>query len=142
MLLLRSAAGQYELTGDFSAGADRTDGNPAAGQFLGNDAHRDLAEAQTAIAFRQSEGKDAEVGKLGDQVEGNIGIAAVPGVRVRRDPRIGEAAHFLTHPVERLVQAAIAKRGGAPALAQKSSDPCADCFAHSIRHKPSGAISA
>ena len=52
-------------------------------------------------------------------------------------------ASAVTHPtLVALVQAAIAKRGGAPSLAQKSSDPCADCFAHSIRHKPSGAISA
>ena len=74
---------QDQLGGDLGAGAERADADIAARQFLGDDAHRFLAEPHAAEFLRDGEAEHAEVGHLRDDVERDVAVGAVPAVRVR-----------------------------------------------------------
>ena len=98
--LLVGAAEDDQLARDFGAGAERAGADPAARQFLGDDAHHQLAETQSAIFLGDADAEGAEVGhrrhgRVGDQI-----IGEVPAMGVRNDLGIGEAAILVADRVE------------------------------------------
>ena len=99
-----------ELGGDLGPGAERADPDIAARQLLGDDAHRDLAEPHAAIGLRDGEPEHAHLGEAGDDFERNIGVGAVPALRMRDDLGVGEAPHLAADRLEGLVEAGIADR--------------------------------
>ena len=109
--LLGGAAAENEFGGDFRARAERADADIAARQFLGDHAHRLLAETHAAEIFRNGQAEDAEIGHLRDDFHRNVAVGAVPALRVADHFIVGEAAHFLADRFERLIQAAGADRG-------------------------------
>ena len=107
-LLLVGAAAEDQLRGDLVAGADRADADIAARQLLGDDAHRLLAEAEPAELLGDGEAEHAELGHLADHFERDVGVGAVPCLRVRHHLGVGELAHLLAHGVEDVVEPAVA----------------------------------
>src|SRR3546814_11985407 len=79
-----------------SPGAD-----PAARQFLGDDAHHQLAEPEAAELIGNA---DAEGAEIGHRLHRRIGAqrgGEVPAVRIRKDGGGGEWAILLAERVER-----------------------------------------
>ena len=110
LFLRLGAADEDELGGDLGPGAERTDADIAARQFLRHDAHRDLAESHAAVGLRDGEAEDAHAAKAGDDLERDIGVGAMPTLRVGDDLGVGEAAHLAADRLEGLVKARIADR--------------------------------
>ena len=108
-LRLRSAD-QDEFGCDLGACAERADPDIAARQFLGNDAHGDLAEPHAAKALGDCEAEDAEIREARDHLERDVGVGAMPVLRVGDDLRVGEATHLAADRLERLVEAGVADR--------------------------------
>jgi hypothetical protein len=121
-LLLVGAAAEDELGGDLRAGAERADADIGARQLLGDDAHRFLAEAETAELLRDRQAEHAELGHLRDDLERDVAVREVPLVRVRDDLGFREAAHLAAHRLERLVEARVADGRGAVALADRGDE--------------------
>ena len=65
-LLRVGAAEADQLAGDLRAGAERADADIGARQLLGDDAHRELAEAEPAIFLGHGQAEDAERRQLLD----------------------------------------------------------------------------
>ena len=76
------AADQDQLGGDLRARAERADADVAARQLLGDDAHRHLAEPEAAVFLGDGEAEDAELGEAADDLERDIGVGAVPVLRM------------------------------------------------------------
>ena len=110
-LLLGGAAAEDQFGGDLRARAERADADIAARQFLGDHAHGLLAEPHAAEFFRDGEPEHAELGHLRDDLERDVAVGAVPGLRVADHFAVGEFAHFLADRFQRLVEAARADRG-------------------------------
>ena len=104
------AADQDQFGGDLGAGAERADADIAARQLLGDDAHRDLAEPHAAVGLGDGEAEHAHLRKAGDDFERDIGVGAVPALRMRDDLGVGESPHLAADRLERLVEAGIADR--------------------------------
>ncbi len=110
LLLGFAASAENQFGSDLGAGADGTDGDPAARQLFGDDAHGDLAETHAAVLFRQGQGEDAEAGEFADEIQRHIAVAAMEVVGDGRHGAFGEAAHLIAHLVERIVETAVAER--------------------------------
>ena len=102
-LLLLGAAARDQLGGDLGAGAERADADIAARQFLGDDAHRLLAEPHAAVVLRDREAEHAEVRHLRDDVERDRCVGEMPAMRLRHHLAVGEFAHLLAHRHQRFV---------------------------------------
>ena len=94
-LLVFGAAAENKLGRDLGAGAETADADIAARQFLGDDAHRFLAEPHAAVILGDGEAEHAELGHLRDDIQRDVFVAQVPFLRVRHDLAVGELAHLL-----------------------------------------------
>ena len=110
LFLRLGAADENELGGDLGPGAKRADADIAARQFLRHDAHGDLAESHAAVGLGDGEAEDAHAAKAGDDLERDIGVGAMPTLRMRGNFGVGEAAHFAANGLEGLVEAGVADR--------------------------------
>ena len=108
LLLLLGAAAKDQFGGDLRAGAERADADIAARQFLGDDAHRFLAETEAAVILRNGQAEDAQLGHLRDHFERDVVVAQVPVVGVRLDFAVGKLAHLFADRAERFLETAIA----------------------------------
>ena len=91
--LLFGAAAENEFTGDFGPGAERTHGNPAARQFLGDHAHGFLGQAKAAKVFRKGEGENPEFRQFLDDLQRHVGIFQMPLVGMGGDLAGDKALH-------------------------------------------------
>ena len=104
LLLLRlGAAGADQLGRDLGTRAERADADIAARQFLGDDAHGELAHAQPTPLLGDGQAEDAEIGHLLHHRQRDQLVAQVPAMGVRRHFGIDETAELTAHLVERLV---------------------------------------
>ena len=88
LLLLRlGAAGADQLGRDLRARAERADADIAARQFLGDDAHGELAHAEPAPLLRHGQAEHAEIGHLLHHRQRDQLVAQMPAMRMRRRPR-------------------------------------------------------
>ena len=101
---------QDQLGGDLRACAERADADIAARQLLGDDAHRHLAEPHAAVASGIVRPNTPISARPRDDFERDVGVGAVPVLRVGDDLGVGEAAHFRADRLEGLVEAGIADR--------------------------------
>ncbi len=60
----------------------------------------------------KGQAEDAEPGDVGNDLHRHIGVGQVPGLRVRHDLGLGEAAHLAAHRLQHLVEAGVADRAG------------------------------
>ena len=81
LLLLLGATETNEFGGDLGAGAERAQADIAARQFLGHDAHGELAHAGTAEFLRHGQAEDAHFGEVLDDLERDEFVLQVPLMR-------------------------------------------------------------
>ena len=123
MAFLRiGAAAQDQLGGDLRAGAERSDADIGAAQFLRDDAHALLAQPQSAVFFRNRQAEDAELRHFLDNLKRDVVVLQVPFVRMRRDLGVRETAHFIADLLVSVFQSGVAKRRRALALAHQFND--------------------
>jgi hypothetical protein len=118
------AAGKDQLGGDFRARAERADADPAAREFLGDHAHRFLAEPESAEFLRNREREHAEFGHLGKDRKRDVFVLEVPALRVRHYFLICEAAHLAAHGLQRLVETRGADGRGPASDGDGFDQPC------------------
>src|SRR5215813_5200633 len=106
-LLLRSAASQDEVRGNFGARAERAYPDVAARELLANDAHSLLAKPEPTVLLRNGEAKDAKRRHSRNDVERDQLIVPVPGLRMRRNLTFGKATYLLADRSERLIEIAV-----------------------------------
>ena len=75
-LLLLGAAAEDQFARDLRAGAERADADIAAREFLGDDAHRGLAEAGAAVLLGDGQAEHAERAHLLDDLDRDQLVAA------------------------------------------------------------------
>ena len=121
--LLLCSADEDQFGGDLRARAERADADIAARQFLGHDAHRDLAEAHPAVGLGDRQAKDAHFRKPADDFERDVGVGPVPGLGVGNDLRLGEPAHFarIASNVSSSPGSPIAPSGASPMIAASAA---------------------
>ncbi len=70
-----------------------------------------LPRPSPPIGLGDGEAEHAELGHLGDHLERNVGVCAVPLLGARHHLAVGELAHLVAHGVEEVVETAVADRG-------------------------------
>src|SRR6201999_4395902 len=77
-LLRVRAPAEDQFGSDLRARTERANADIATRQFLGDDAHRLLAEAHAGIFLRNGQSEHTELGHLRDDLERDIAVGAVP----------------------------------------------------------------
>src|SRR5215469_11631964 len=108
-LLLGAGAGN-EFGGDLRARPEAADPDITPRQFLGNDAHRFLAQPHALVTLGDGQAEHAELRHLRDRIERYVFVAQMPGLRERRHALVGELAHFFADRIQRLIEPAVADR--------------------------------
>ena len=99
-LLFERAAKHDQFARNFRAGAERAGADPTARQFLGDDAHHQLAQPQPAEFLGNAHPEGAHIGHRPDQIVGNQRVGQVPAVGMGDDPLVGKAAVLIADRIE------------------------------------------
>ena len=122
-LFIRAAA-EDQFRRDFAARAKAADPDIATRQFLADDDHRRLGQAQPAEIFRNGQAKNAQLGQLVDDLDRDQLVIQMPLMRKGHDLCIGPAPELIADHFQFFVQARLAKGRRAMIFGDQHRQPC------------------